>query len=290
MRVSLLCVFVCLNIIAQIRTVAVTVDDLPFAGAAHGAEADNRKLLAAFQRHRVPTVGFVIQQHVESMGAVGSAILREWTRLGFELGNHTYTHADSNALSMERFEQEIVKGEGGRHPKFFRFPMNHAGDTKEKHDTWAEFLAQRGYKLAVCTIENSDYLFNQAYVRMLVKNDMPSAEKLRAGYLTYTSAEIDYYAALDKQVLGYAPAEIMLLHDNALNAAVIEQLLSMFEEKQFRFVTLDTALSDPAYHAPDTYVTKFGPMWGYRWAAQRGVKVNGSLEPDPPQWILDYGK
>jgi hypothetical protein len=31
-------------------------------------------------------------------------------------------------------------------------------------------------------------------------------------------------------------------------------------------------------------------MWGYRWAKERNVKVNGSLEPDPPQWVFEYGK
>jgi hypothetical protein len=30
-------------------------------------------------------------------------------------------------------------------------------------------------------------------------------------------------------------------------------------------------------------------MWGYRWARERGVKVDGSLEPEPPKWITDYG-
>jgi hypothetical protein len=29
-------------------------------------------------------------------------------------------------------------------------------------------------------------------------------------------------------------------------------------------------------------------MWGYRWAKMRGVSVNGSLEPEPPQWVVDY--
>jgi hypothetical protein len=31
-------------------------------------------------------------------------------------------------------------------------------------------------------------------------------------------------------------------------------------------------------------------MWRYRWAGELDVKVNGRLEPDPPKWILEYGK
>ena len=67
-------------------------------------------------------------------------------------------------------------------------------------------------------------------------------------------------------------------------------MLRIFEEKQYRFVSLETAQADAAYRTPETYITKFGPMWGYRWASERKVKVNGSLETEPPPWILEYGK
>ena len=294
---------------AQGRSVAITVDDLPYAGGAQAAnfseatstaEMVNRQLLAVFQAHHVPATGFVIQKTVESLGPVsGPGILKEWTSRGFDLGNHTYSHPDINGLSADQIEKEIVRGEAtigplmkesGKKLAFFRFPMNHTGDTKQKHDSIAAFLSQRGYRLATCTIDNSDYPFNAAYVQMLAKNDGENAQKLRAEYLAYTSTEIDYYAALNKQVIGYEPPQVMLLHDNRLNADVIERVLRLFEERQYRFVSLDTAQSDAAYRTPETYLTKFGPMWGYRWANERSVKVNGSLEPDPPKWILQYGK
>jgi hypothetical protein len=213
---------------AQGRTVAITVDDLPFAGG--GAPADisafNLALLAAFQ-----------------------------------------AHPDINDLSPRQIEEEIERGEAtvgplmmeaGKKLAFFRFPMNHTGDTQAKHAEIAAFLVQRGYRLAT--------------------------------YLAYASTEIDYYAALNKQVFGYEPRQVMLLHDNRLNADVIEQVLQLFEEKRYKFVPLDAAQADAAYRTPDTYITKFGMMWGYRWAKERNVKVNGSLETDPPKWILEYGK
>jgi peptidoglycan/xylan/chitin deacetylase (PgdA/CDA1 family) len=299
-----------LSVFAQGRSVAITVDDLPYAGGARAsanvseisstAEVVNRKLLAAFQAHHVPVTGFVIQKTVESLGPTsGTIILKEWTSRGFDLGNHTYSHPDINGLSPEQIEQEIVRGEStvgplmkeaGKELKFFRFPMNHTGDTREKHDSIAAFLSHRGYRMAACTIDNSDYLFNDAYVRMLANNEGEAAQKLRVEYLAYTSTEIDYYAALNKQVLGYEPPQVMLLHDNRLNADVIERVLQLFGEKQYRFVSLDVALADAAYRTPETYITKFGPMWGYRWTNERNVRVNGSLEPDPPKWILQYGK
>ncbi|SPF44090.1 putative Polysaccharide deacetylase [Candidatus Sulfotelmatobacter kueseliae] len=291
-----------LGALAQDRRVAVTIDDLPYASAhalspqdAAEAEEINRKLLSALRHHHVPVTGFVIEKSVEDLGiAAGKEILKKWTSGEFDLGNHTYSHPDVNQLSLAQIEDEIIRGEtsfvplmkqAGKKPEFFRFPMNHTGDTKEKHEQVAAFLSQRGYRLATCTIDNSDYLFNSAYVRMLAKHDS-SARKLRVEYLSYTSAEIDYYADLNKQVFGYDPPSVMLLHDNRLNADVIDQLLRLFEKKRYKFVSLDRAQSDPAYQVPDTYISKYGPMWGYRWAAERGVKVNGKLEAEPPEWIL----
>jgi hypothetical protein len=81
----------------------------------------------------------------------------------------------------------------------------------------------------------------------------------------------------------------MLIHDNQLNADVIDDLLKIFAEKQYRFVTLAEAKADSAYRGPDTFVTRFGPMWGYRWSRERGIKVDGRLEPEPPKWISEYG-
>lgn len=297
-----------LSLFGQARSVAITVDDLPYASGGAGmpeglagestAELVNGKLLAALQAHHVPATGFVIEKTVESLGGeTGRNILRQWTRGGLDLGNHTYSHPDINGLSVEEIEEEIVRGEltigplmkaAGRKLAFFRFPMNHTGNTKEKHDAIEAFLAQRGYSLATCTIDNSDYLFNAAYVRMLARKDGKSAERLRAEYLEYTSAEIDYYASLNSRVLGYEPPQVMLLHDNLLNSEVIEQVLKLFEEKHYRFVSLGAAQADAAYRTPETFITGFGPMWGYRWASVLQVKVNGRLEPEPSKWILDY--
>lgn len=291
---------------AQQRTVAITVDDLPYVSYSHTALtlADvnqagqvNRKLLAAFKKHRVPVTGFVNERRAEDLGTkAGSKILRHWIGRGLDLGNHTYSHADSNELSVPQFEDEILRGEAnlaplmngaGKRLEFFRFPMNHTGDTKAKHDEIAVFLAQHGYKLATCTIDNSDYLFNDAYARTLAQKDEKTAQKLRLEYLAYTSSEIDYYASLNKQVLGYEPPQVMLLHDNRLNADVINSLLELFVRKNYKFVSLSAAESDAAYSIPDTFITQYGWMWGYRWAKERNVHVNGRLEPEPPTWILN---
>ena len=292
---------------AQVRTVAITVDDLPFASgkpqqlrAADAVQAIgvNERILRSFTHHHIAATGFVIEERVEELGrSVGTRILRQWTQPGFDLGNHLYSHPDVNSLSADEVEQEIIQGEAtivpllasiSRKPRFLRFPFNHTGDTKEKHDAIAAFLAANGYRLAPCTIDSSDYEFNTTYVLALARRDLQAAATVRADYIAYTAKEIDWYTALDTQVFGYDPPHIMLLHDNALNADVIEQVIALFEQRGYRFITLEDALTDHAYTTPETYITKFGPAWGYRWAKELGVTVNGRDEPNPPVWIDQY--
>ena len=289
----------------QERTVAITVDDLPYAGSTQGqrvppptldeARETNGKLLAALKRHRVPATGFVIQKTVEKLG--GNEILERWIAAGNDLGNHTYSHKSANALDVASVKTEIEKGEiafvplmerAHKRQRFVRFPFNHTGDTKEKHDAIAEYLKERGYQLAVCTIDNQDYVFNDAYLKAQALGDVQMAKRIKAAYLNYTDQQIDYYASLNKQVLGREPPQIMLLHDNKLNADAADEVLSIFESKGFKFVSLAQAQADPAYQTPDTFYTQFGWMWGYRWARQLNVRVDGSQEKEPPEWIPEY--
>src|ERR1700733_386331 len=81
-----LCLFCSQGAFGQAHTVAITVDDLPFASdalsaaeTAHISEIPNRQLLNAFQVHHAPVTGFVIQKRVESLGsASGLKILQDW--------------------------------------------------------------------------------------------------------------------------------------------------------------------------------------------------------------------
>jgi peptidoglycan-N-acetylglucosamine deacetylase len=305
LALALLAALVTRTALTQTRFVALTFDDLPFvAGSdtrpidsrdAKAAKAANRKILTALVRHHVPTTGFVIDRSVEQLGsATGTQILKSWVSAGMNLGNHTYAHPNFNDLTVAEFEDQVVRGEAtfaplmkaaGRPVQFFRFPFNHTGDTQEKHDALAAFLAARGYRLAPCTVENSDWLFAARYQELLAQHDAAAARRLRRDYLRFTTAQIDYFARLNKQVLGYQPPQIMLLHDNQLNADVIGELLSLVEQRNFKWVSLDQAEQDPVYREPDTFVTSYGPMWGYRWARLHDIKVDGTLEPEPPEWI-----
>jgi peptidoglycan/xylan/chitin deacetylase (PgdA/CDA1 family) len=299
--------FVALVARAQSRMVAITVDDLPCANCApinpdgsiqHGMiEVANQRLLAEFIQAKIPVTGLVVTQTAEQAGDAGKRSLQLWLDSGFDLGNHSYSHPDFSAISAEQMEAEIERADSmlrpllvanGRKLEFFRFPYNHTGDTEAKHDALSAFLKGRGYQVATCTIDTSDYMFANAYARAVGAKDLSTAARIRREYVRYSGIEIDFYADLNRRVLGYEPPEVMLLHDSLLNADAVKDVLALFRSRGYLFISLAEAQHDPAFAIPDTYITKYGPMWGYRWAQNRHLCKLGMNEPDPPAWIAAY--
>src|SRR5258705_3569913 len=230
------------------RAVAITFDDLPAAGASNPDEvgalttdvirALNTSILTALSAHHVPATAFVNERGIAAHpdAAARRRILAQWTAAGMDLGNHTYSHADLDRVSVEEFQREIEKGEAtierlmreaGKKLAYSRFPMNHTGGTREKRDAIGGYLAGRGYQTAISTIENEDFEFERAFRAMLASRDAGAANRLRAAYLQYTASEIDYYAALHRQVFGRETAHVMVLHANRLNAEVLDHILRL---------------------------------------------------------------
>lgn len=284
------------------RVVAITFDDLPYAGEGSRPSIDaaivaQRHIVSVLRRGRIPATGFVNEDKVQALGPAGPRLLAEWNKGLLALGNHGYSHFDSNDLNVAWIEQEVVKGEATIRPMavssdrsipFFRFPYNHLGETETKRLAIEKLLASRGYKLAASTIDTSDYLFNNAYERAFAKRDRTMMQRIEQAYLDYTRVQIAFYGELGRKVLGREAPAIILLHANRLNAATIKQLLGLFRSADYRFVSLAQAQADQAYSTMPTVATKFGPMWAYRWARERQVKVDGRLEQEPPAWISAY--
>ncbi|HLR05851.1 MAG TPA: polysaccharide deacetylase family protein [Pyrinomonadaceae bacterium] len=284
------------------RKMAVTIDDLPYAGVGRTelpqARRATDKILASLRAHRVPAVAFVNEEQLQVTGELEArtALLRQWVDSGMILGNHTYSHPDFNKLTIEQFEEEILKGEivtrrlmRSRRPYqlYFRHPMNHTGDTLAKKEAIEEYLSERGYKIAPHTIENSDFVFNVVYVLALRDKDEVTAKRVRDAYLDFTMAATEFAERFSPQIFGREVTQTLLIHANDLNADCLDDLLSRFAERGYRFVTLDKAMKDPAYQTKDTLVSRMGPTWLWRWMKSKGMNISFAGDPDPPQWVTD---
>ena len=285
------------------RTMAVTIDDLPYVNRPGGpyvanAQKVTTKILTALKKHKAPAVGFVNEHTVDvSDDRAGRvALLKQWVESGMVLGNHTYSHPDYNRLTIAQFEEEITKGDvvsrqlmksRGPYQLYFRHPMTHTGDTQEKKEAIERFLAARGYKVTPHTIENSDFIFNVAYVKAQQNKDEALARRLRDEYVAYTIAATEFAEHVSPEVFGREIPQTLLIHANDITADALDEMLRQFEQRGYTFVTLDRVMADPAYQTRDTLVSKMGPSWLFRWMKSKGMNVDFSGDPDPPKWVMD---
>lgn len=283
-----------------LRTIAITIDDLPASGANRmsGDEliALTSKLLATLKAKNVPAVGFVNERKLYKTGEADARIktVSLWLDNGFELGNHTFGHTSLNRVPLPVWEEEVVRGEtvtkillAGHQQKlrYFRHPYLDTGRDLQTRREAEAFLVSRGYRIAPVTMDAWDWMFGGVYDDAHKRDDKALEDKLTAAYLDHTTNVFDYFEKLSRNLFGYEPPQVLLLHGNWLEADHIGDLIELLRKRGYAFVTLDEALSDVAYSAPDEFVGVEGSSWLEHWAITRGQPPRD--EPVFPQWVID---
>lgn len=272
---------------APSHEIAITFDDLPGIRneSAQRLREDNQRILNALTQFKVPAIGFVTEKKLTKETPEKTALLQAWIDQGHTLGNHTYSHPSLHKTTLEKFEQNVLKGAivskqlmtaEGLPYRYFRHPFLHTGETPEKRDTLNKFLRKEGYVTAPVTIDTDDYKFNQLLVKHPDKKD-----RIIQLYLEHTEKKFDFYEAASHKLFGRNIKQVWLLHHCLLNAYAMESLLKLAQERGYTFVTLDKALEDPAYNEPDHYYNHFGVSWLYRWDFTRGKTIDWSRDPEP---------
>lgn len=285
------------------RQVAITIDDLP-AGASDFMSASEikemtSKLLGALREQKIPAVGFVNEKKLYKFGEVDERIkaLQMWLDDGFELGNHTFSHASLNNVPLSAWEDDVIQGEDvlrmllGQHNmklRYFRHPYLDTGRDLQTRRQAEAFLVSRGYRIAPVTLDAWDWMYGGVYEDAKKRGDTDLQQQLVKSYLEYSDAVFDYSEKLAVRIIGYEPKQILLLHGNWLEADHIGELLDVMRKRGYRFITLADALSDSAYSLPDTYVGEEGTGWLEHWAITSGKPPQGA--PPFPQWVIDRSK
>lgn len=280
------------------RQVAVTFDDVPGVAIARCgpgiARAVNRRLLVAIERNRMPATALV----VAGPGRCGAndldAIVRAWLAAGHEVGSHTFMHRDVNTLPLAAYLADIDRAHERLHRllaargaqlRYFRHPFLHTGDTRVKRDSLAAHLRRRGYRTAVVTVDNQEWVFAEAYATAKARGDAPRIARIIPAYLAHIDSSFAYYEALSQRLFRRQIPQVLLLHANELNADYLDDVARVIRRRGYDFVSLTAALQDSAYRTPDTYVGRTGPSWLQRWALGRGITFE--REPREPAWLVE---
>ena len=280
---------------AAAEPVALTFDDLPVMSIVEDADYERitmTRLIAGLRRHKAPAIGFVIGGDVvDSPRGGGYAMMDQWLRAGFPIGNHTWSHPSLNKIGAEAYIADTAKNDrllrkllhkSGRTPHWFRHPYLETGATLADKDRFEVWLKAHGYRVAPVTMENSDWMFSPVYDDALRRGDTAKANAVRSAYLDYTRNVVGWYRKAGLDLLGRRPAFVFLLHACRLNADVIDDLDAILTSQNLQPVTLEAAMRDPAYKLSDAWADPDGDEWLTRWAHVLKKNLPWDDFPNPP--------
>lgn len=125
-----------------------------------------------------------------------------------------------------------------------------------------------------------DYLWNDPYARCSAKHDERSIQQLHDTYLATADEYIKVYRELAQRLYGHDVPYVLLMHVGAFDARMLPELLALFRQRGFSFVTLPQALSDPIYTLNPKVPTPGGSTFNEMVAAERHVEVPDAQEPE----------
>jgi peptidoglycan/xylan/chitin deacetylase (PgdA/CDA1 family) len=283
------------------RFIAVTIDDLPVVSTRKDLKNRReitKKLLAHITAAKVPAIGFVNENKLYAGDKRDEAqvdLLRQWLDAKLELGNHTFSHVNIANVPLAEYKANILKGEiitkdllaaKNQKMRYFRHPYLWTGLSLETKNELGAFLIEHGYTIAPVTIDNSDWIFASAYDKAFDKGDKKLMREIGAAYVPYLEAKVDYWERQSVRLFGREVSQTLLLHANFINSDYFDDIAKMLKKRNYRFVTLEEALTDEAYKLPDNFVRRNGISWLHRWALDKGRENILPDEPKTPEFVL----
>lgn len=169
-------------------------------------------ILDALKKHKVPATFFVVGHYLETAPDMVKRMVEE----GHTVANHTYHHPDMSSIADKAaFRQELTAVEdayqqivGQAMPKMYRPPQGKYSVAN------LQMAKELGY---------STYFWSLAYVDWYV-DKQPTREQ-----------------AFDKLISRIHPGAVVLLHStSATNAAIMDELLTKWQEMGYTFDSLSS--------------------------------------------------
>ncbi|HXG80832.1 MAG TPA: polysaccharide deacetylase family protein [Sphingomicrobium sp.] len=263
--------------------IAITIDDLPVHGPFppdSDAVAVNRQMIAAIKTAGVPAYAVI---NGANSGQPKVDVLGEWTEAGIQLGNHGWAHRHLSEISVDEFEQELIRNEpllrrAGGDWRWFRYPFLDEGKDEAQRAAARRILAKHGYKVAAVTLDTWDWQWTAPYARCSAIGDQSAIVELERLYLAAAKESIAVARETARKIHGRDIPYVQLMHVSAMSARMMPRLLQLYRDAGFRLISLAEAQRDPAYRAyTDPSLPAPPSVW--QVAEQRGIRL-----PQPPDY------
>ncbi len=272
---------------------AITIDDLPFAGGRELYDGDQLASMLArvCKDTHVPITGFVNSSKFKSEEAC-RLFSELWSEGGLLLGNHTACHTSLHSCSPIIWEEDVIRGEIGLPVstsltkddfKPFRYPYLDMGITPEQRERAVTFLRSRGYSACPVSVDVMDWLWTKLYESQAFVT-MEPRESLVERFLQYVRAAVQESERLFLSTIGRIPAQVVLLHANWLTADVFPQIIAEIAKLNYAFITVKEALTDEAYSLPTSYFGKVGTIWPNHLRVTQGELSDTEITPVIAGW------
>lgn len=248
----------------QAQTISFTFDDGLDPRTQPDAAAWNARMLAALDSAGVQAMLFPAGKNVDS--AAGLALVGRWAAAGHAVGNHSYAHRNfgSPAMSVGDFVADVLRADALLRTQAtwqprLRFPYLKEGDSRAKVDAFRHWMATHDYRPGAVSVDASDWYYDER----LRSSRVPDAQaRIQPLYIRHLLDRAAYYDGLARQVLGRSPAHVLLLHTNAINAALLPDVVAAFRAAGWRIVSPAQAYQDPLYlRQPQTLPAGESIVW-----------------------------
>lgn len=236
---------------------AITIDDLPLHGPIPAGETPldvATRITAAIKASKLRTAYAFVNGRWTQTNPETLEALKVWRRAGIPLGNHSWSHANVDALDPAAYEEEIARNEpllkqlmGRGDWKWFRYPYLAEGEDPGRRAAVRAILARRGYRIADVTMDFSDWQWTAPYARCRTLGDEAAIAELEGMYLDAAKEAVGFYRTLSNAVYARDIPYVLLMHTGAFDARMMPRLIALYREQGFRFVTLQKAERDPVY-------------------------------------------
>jgi peptidoglycan/xylan/chitin deacetylase (PgdA/CDA1 family) len=238
---------------SQTREIVITIDDLPFVGTTNNKEGNLKresdrftKIMQALVENNVPAVGFVVAGTIEHDQW---KLLEQFQSSGFVIGNHTYSHLCLNSINAQKYMDDIAHADKVLLPlisgaKYFRYPYLAEGQGVTKDQVHA-FLAANQYIIAPVTVDSKDFQFNAQLLAIHWRNRGKNINSIKRRYLDYI-----WNQTLKAEKKNQDKPQILLIHANLLNSYCLGDIIKMYKDNGYKFVSITDALP------PDLYIVR----------------------------------